>query len=160
MPDSVDTVHEGSCTCGFVRYRMIRRPLFVNCCHCRWCQRESGSAFAINAMIESQFVELLDGKVAMTKVPTESGKGQNIARCPICMIGLWSYYSGLGDRISFVRSGTLDNPELTPPDIHIFTRSKQPWVILPDDVPAVPEYYNRNDYWPEESLVRYKMLMN
>ena len=160
MSESIDTVSEGSCTCGSVRYRMTRRALFVHCCHCRWCQRETGSAFVINAMIESQCLEVLEGEIAMTHIPSASGQGQDVARCPACLVGLWSHYSGLGDKISFVRVGTLNSPELTPPDIHIFTSSKQPWVILPDDVPAVPEYYNRNDYWPEESLVRRKIQMS
>jgi hypothetical protein len=160
MADSMETVREGSCTCGAVRYQMTKRPLFVHCCHCRWCQRETGSAFAINAMIESQCVEVLEGEVAMTHIPSESGHGQDFARCPTCLVGLWSYYSGLGDKISFVRVGTLANPDLVPPDIHIFTNSKQPWVILPDDIPSVPEYYNRNDYWPEESLLRRKNQMS
>jgi hypothetical protein len=139
---------------------MTKRPLFVHCCHCRWCQRETGSAFAINAMIESQCVEVLEGEVAMTHIPSESGHGQDVARCPACLVGLWSYYSGLGDKISFVRVGALANPDLVPPDIHIFTNSKQPWVILPDDIPSVPEYYKRNDYWPEESLLRRKNQMS
>jgi hypothetical protein len=160
MSDALDTVCEGSCTCGSVRYRMTQRPLFVHCCHCRWCQRETGSAFVINAMIESRSVEVMEGEVAMTHIPSASGRGQDVARCPECLVGLWSYYSGLGNKISFVRVGTLDDPELMPPDIHIFTSSKQPWVILPDDAPAVPEYYNRNDYWPEESLVRWKIQMS
>ena len=102
----------------------------------------------------------MQGEVAMTHIPSSSGQGQDVARCPECLVGLWSYYSGLGNKISFVRVGTLDDPELMPPDIHIFTSSKQSWVILPDDVPAVPEYYNRNDYWPEERFVRGKIQMS
>jgi hypothetical protein len=160
MADSRDTVCKGACACGSVRYQVTKRPLFVHCCHCRWCQRETGSAFAINAMIESQFVEVLEGDVVMTHIPSESGRGQDIAGCPACLVGLWSYYSSLGDKISFLRVGTLANPDLMPPDIHIYTNSKQPWVIIPDDVPSVPEYYNRNDCWPEESLLRRKIQMS
>lgn len=149
---------EGGCTCRAVRYRMATRPLFVNCCHCRWCQRESGTAFALNAMIESDRVELLQGEIEMVDTPSLSGKGQRIARCPHCCIALWSHYAGAGEAVKFVRVGTLDNPDLLPPDIHIFTGSKQPWVVLPPEMPAVEEYYSRSQYWPSESTERFKAL--
>ena len=149
---------EGGCTCGAVRYRLLSRPLFVHCCHCRWCQRESGASFALNAMIESDRVELIRGAPEMVATPSNSGKGQNIARCPHCRIALWSHYAGAGERITFVRVGTLDRPDLLPPDIHIFTASKQPWLLLPDSVPAVAEYYDREQFWPAESLARRRAL--
>lgn len=145
---------QGHCTCGAVRYRMSSPPLFVHCCHCRWCQRETGASFALNAMIEAERVELLAGSVEVIDTPSNSGKGQKISRCPNCRIALWSNYAGAGDRIRFVRVGTLDQPDRLPPDIHIFTSSKQPWVILPPGTPAVPEYYDREQYWPQESLAR------
>ncbi len=119
--------HDGGCTCGAVRYRMTSTPLFVHCCHCRWCQRESGSAFAINAMIEADRVQLLQREPEAVLTPSASGKGQEILRCPACRIALWSHYAGAGDRICFVRVGTLDAPDRLPPDIHLFTSSKQPW---------------------------------
>lgn len=144
---------EGGCTCGHVRYRMTQ-PLFVHCCHCRWCQRETGSAFAINAMIEADRVELLAGDAEVVVTPSNSGKGQKIWRCPKCRIAVWSNYAGAGDAIHFVRVGTLDEPGRLPPDIHIFTESRQPWVVLPPTVPAVPRYYDRSEHWPAESLER------
>jgi len=150
---------EGRCTCGEVRYRMTSAPLFVHCCHCRWCQRETGTAFALNAMIETDRVELLQGKPHAVETPSQSGKGQKILRCPTCRIALWSHYAGAGEAIAFVRVGTLDDPDRLPPDIHIFTESKQPWVFLPPGAPAVPQYYRRSDYWPEESLARRKALL-
>lgn len=150
---------EGLCTCGTVRYQLTTKPLFVNCCHCRWCQRETGSAFALNAMIEADRVILLQGKPETINTPSNSGKGQKIVRCPICRIALWSNYAGAGEAIRFVRVGTLVNPDQLPPDIHIFTSSKQPWVILPPDVPAVEEYYSRKSYWPMESQERYATHM-
>jgi len=149
---------EGGCTCRRVRYRMATRPLFVNCCHCRWCQRETGTAFALNAMIESDRVQLLQGEVEMVDTPSLSGKGQKIARCSHCRIALWSHYAGAGEAVKFVRVGTLDNPDLLPPDIHIYTCSKQPWVVLPPGMPAVEEYYSRSQYWPPESIERLKAL--
>ena len=144
----------GGCDCREVRYRMTSRPMFVHCCHCRWCQRESGASFALNALIESGRVVLLHGEPEIVLTPSNSGKGQRIARCPKCRIALWSHYAGAGDAIRFVRVGTLDNPDEFPPDIHIFTSTKQPWVVIPPGVPAVPEYYKSSGIWPKESLER------
>jgi hypothetical protein len=155
-----DFAMDGRCTCGAVRYRMTSKPLFVHCCHCRWCQRETGASFALNAMIEADRVVLLAGTPDVVWTPSNSGKGQKITRCPTCHIALWSNYSGAGDIINFVRVGTLDDPDRWPPDIHIFTISKQPWVILPPGKPAVGEYYNRNKYWPEERLARTRALVS
>ena len=149
---------EGACTCGAVRYAMTSAPLFVHCCHCRWCQRETGSAFALNALIEADRVRLLQGEPEIVPTPSNSGKGQKIARCPACRIALWSNYAGMGDALRFVRVGTLAEPDRLPPDIHIFTRSKQPWVVLPPGTPALPEYYDRKQYWPAESLERRRVL--
>jgi len=150
---------EGGCTCGALRYRMTTKPMFVHCCHCRWCQRETGSAFAINAMIEAERVVVLGGEPEVVHTPSKSGKGQKIVRCPRCRVALWSNYAGAGDRVRFVRVGTLDEPDRLPPDIHIFTSSKQPWVVLSAKTPAVEEYYERGDYWPKESLERRRALL-
>jgi len=150
--------NDGGCTCRHVRYRMTGDPLFVHCCHCRWCQRETGSAFALNAMIEADRVVLREGEVEMIVTPTLSGKGQNIARCPRCRIALWSNYAGAGAAVRFVRVGTLDEPDRLPPDIQIFTASKQPWVVLSPHIPAVPEYYKAADFWPKASLERRELL--
>ena len=149
---------DGGCTCGNVRYRMTGKPLFVHCCHCRWCQRETGTAFALNAMIEADRVELLRGSPIVVDTPSNSGKGQKITRCPDCQIAVWSNYGGAGEAIRFVRVGTLDDPDSVPPDIHIYTDSKQPWVVLPEDVPSRLEYYRIKDYWPAESLARLKAV--
>jgi len=155
MSETID----GGCDCGRIRYRMTSRPLIVHCCHCRWCQRESGASFALNAMIESTRLELLGAAPELVDTPSESGKGQLIARCPSCRVALWSHYAGGGRRVSFVRVGTLDEPDRLPPDIHIFTRSKQPWVQLPPGTPAFEVYYDREQYWPAESLARREALL-
>jgi hypothetical protein len=149
---------EGGCTCRHVRYRIKSKPMFVHCCHCTWCQRESGSAFALNAMIEADRVELTTGEVEPVDTPSASGKGQRIWRCPVCEVALWSNYSGSGDKVRFVRVGTLDAPAAMPPDIHIFTSTKQPWVVLPSGTPAVPEYYKPREMWPTESQERFVAL--
>ena len=145
---------EGGCDCRAVRYRMQSAPLFVHCCHCRWCQRESGASFALNAMIEADRVVELEQPPELVQTPSASGAGQLIARCPRCRIAVWSHYAGAGPVLKFVRVGTLDEPDLLPPDIHIFTASKQPWVVIPEGVPTVPEYYDRDTYWPADSKAR------
>ena len=133
---------------------MESAPLVVHCCHCRWCQRESGASYALNAMIEGDRITNLGIEPEIVNTPSESGLGQKIARCPMCLVAVWSNYAGAGPVVKFVRIGTLDNPDLLPPDIHIFTASKQPWVEIPAGVPAVPEYYDREQVWTRESLAR------
>ena len=150
---------EGGCTCRAVRYRLVSRPMFVHCCHCRWCQRETGSAFVLNALFEADRVVVLQGAPEAVLTPTLSGKGQKITRCPICRIALWSTYPGAGDAIRFVRVGTLDDPDRIPPDVHIYTESKQPWFVLPPDMPAFAQYYERSKYWPDDSLARRRALL-
>lgn len=142
---------EGGCDCKQIRYRMTSAPMFVHCCHCRWCQRETGSAFVLNALIEADRVEVT-GTPDVIHTPSESGRGQNIARCPSCKIALWSTYSL--PTVRFVRVGTLDNPDAAPPDVHIFTASKQPWVVLPPGALAFPAYYDSSKHWPAASLER------
>jgi hypothetical protein len=150
---------EGGCDCRTIRYRMEMPPLFVHCCHCRWCQRETGTAFALNALIESERVTLLAGAPERVHTPSASGNGQDILRCPHCRIALWSHYAGPGPAIRFVRVGTLDQPDRLPPDIHIYTASKQPWVIIPPGMTAVPGYYDREQHWPAASLARRRVLL-
>jgi hypothetical protein len=147
---------EGGCTCGAVRYRLNARPMFVHCCHCTWCQRETGSAFALNAMIEASKLELLKGEVRRVTLPSPSGMGQAVSRCPECGLALWSNYAGARDKVHFVKVGTLDDPAFAPPDIHIYTSTRQPWMVLPEGVPAVEAYYRRAEYWPGASIARYE----
>jgi len=154
-----ENTYEGGCTCDAIRYRLETKPLFVHCCHCHWCQRETGTSYALNAMIEADRITILRGKPEMILTPSNSGKSQKIWRCPTCCVALWSNYSGAGDKVHFVRVGTLDEAHRMPPDIHIFTTSKQPWVVIPDGHSAVKEYYDREKYWPEESLARRKLLL-
>jgi hypothetical protein len=138
---------------------METAPLFVHCCHCRWCQRESGASFALNAMIEADRVSDVGERPELVQTPSESGYGQTVARCPKCRIAVWSNYAGAGPLVRFVRVGTLDEPDHLPPDIHIFTATKQPWVVIPPGVPFVPEYYDREMYWPADSLARRQAIL-
>jgi hypothetical protein len=146
---------QGGCTCGKVRYELASGPMFVHCCHCSWCQRETGSAFALNALIESDRVSLISGKPERVDTPSDSGKGQAVWRCPDCRVALWSNYSGSGERVHFVRVGTLDPGHGLEPDIHIYTSTKQPWVILPEGARVKREYYNSKEEWPEDSQARW-----
>src|SRR5271167_493755 len=136
MREETMSTMEGGCACGRMRYRLASRPMFVHCCHCRDCQRQTGSAFVLNALIETDRVEKLSGETEAVPVPTGSGRPQVIHRCAACHVAVWSHCGGVLP-LSFVRVGTLDEPSALPPDVHIYTRSKLPWVRLPADVPAV-----------------------
>lgn len=160
MAEEIETC-DGGCGCGAVRYRVELEPLIVHCCHCRWCQRQTGSAFALNALIEADRVTLLKGEVETIDTLSPSGRGQVIARCPECRVAVWSNYhmGGLKERIRFIRVGTLDNPDRLPPDVHIFTSTKQPWVILPLDDYAVDTFYEYETTWTKDSLKRRAALI-
>jgi hypothetical protein len=147
---------EGGCACGEVRYRLASEPLFVHCCHCLNCQRQTGSAFVINVLIETDRVELLSGEPELVPVPRGT-KQQKIWRCPTCRIALYSQYTT--PRVRFVRAGTLDDPAAVAPDVHIYTRSKLPWVELPESVPAFRTYYDTQQLWPAASLERLQAAM-
>jgi hypothetical protein len=153
-----DNIQDGGCACGAVRYRLKSKPMFVHCCHCLDCQRQTGSAFVLNALIEADRVEMLAGKAQPIAVPTDSGKPHRIFRCPSCQTAVWSEYGGL-ESIHFVRLGTLDRPSAFQPDVHIYVRSKLPWVRLPDGTPAFEAYYKARDVWPAESLERRKAIL-
>jgi hypothetical protein len=147
---------EGGCSCGAVRYRLASEPLFVHCCHCLNCQRQTGSAFVINLLIEADRLELLAGDPEPVDVPRDDGSKQRIWRCPTCRVALYSRYTR--PDVHFVRGGTLDVPSAVSPDVHIFTRSKLPWVTLPESVPAFEVYYDTRKLWPAESLERLDAL--
>ena len=149
---------DGGCTCRQVRYRLSGTPLIVHACHCRWCQRETGTAFALNALYEANRVTHLAGEPDLVVTPSQSGKSQRIARCPACRVAVWSNYPQAGPAVRFVRVGTLDEPDRLPPDIHIFTSSKQPWLALPPGAKTVPEFYDPASTWSAESLERWSLI--
>jgi hypothetical protein len=152
----MSTALEGGCACGEVRYRLASEPLFVHCCHCLNCQRQTGSAFVINAIIETDRIELLAGEPQPVDVPRGKTGKQRIFRCPTCQVAVFSRYTRASTR--FVRAGTLDDPSRVAPDVHIYTRSKLPWVTLPDSVPAFSTYYDPKELWPAASLERLAAL--
>jgi len=142
----------GGCACGAVRYRLTSEPLFVHCCHCLNCQRQTGSAFVVNLLIEADRVELTAGQPEPVDVPRDDGSTQRIYRCPTCDVAVFSEYTR--PEVRFVRGGTLDQPRDVRPDVHIYTRSKLPWITLPDSAPAFDEYYDSKSLWPPASLER------
>lgn len=149
---------EGGCSCGALRYRLKSRPMFVNCCHCTQCQRLTGSAFVINALIETDRIDILSGEPVVTPGPSESGRPHDIYRCRTCATAVWSDY-GRRPSLRFVRVGTLDAPGAAPPDAHIFTRSKAPWVVIPDGAPSFDIFYEMKTLWPQDSLARRRAIL-
>ena len=149
------SAHSGRCVCGEVRFRLTAEPMIVHCCHCSWCQRETGSAFVVNAVIEASAVEVEAGAPQTVVTPSASGRGQRIDRCPTCRVALWSVYSGAGPRIRFVRVGALDAPGRLPPDVHIFTSTALPWVIFPPGAKVFPEYYDPDEVRTPEARARW-----
>lgn len=144
----------GGCACAAVRYRLVRQPMFVHCCHCLHCQRETGSAFAVNALVEADCVLVEGIEPEAVDTPTHSGKPHRIYRCPTCGVAVWSTYGDAGAAVRFLRAGTLDEPHRVPPQVHLFTVSKQPWVQVPPNLPAFEQFYDREAVWPAESLKR------
>jgi hypothetical protein len=152
----MNLMRAGGCACEAVRYRLTSEPLITHCCHCRNCQRQTGSAFVINLLIESSHVELLAAVPQPVDVPRDDGNPQTIFRCATCQIAVFSQYSHPGVR--FVRAGTLDEPSSVTPDVHIYTRSKLSWVSIPESVPAFEAYYEASAFWPAASLDRLRRL--
>ena len=148
---------EGGCSCGAVRYRLTSEPLFTNCCHCLNCQRQTGSAFVINVLIETDRVELLAGAPQAVDVPRDDGSAQRIFRCPTCQVAVFSQYTR--PEVRYVRAGTLDQPSSVAPDAHIFTRSKLSWITLPDSAPAFEVYYDMETLWPAASRERIEAIL-
>ncbi len=128
----------------------------VHACHCTWCQRESGSAFALNGMIETRHIELLSGAPVGRDLPSASGKGQKVMACPSCGVALWAHYNGTGPRFAYVKMGTLDDTGAVAPDVHIFTSTKQPWLMLTGDVPVFEAFYRRSEVWRPEAYARFQ----
>ena len=149
---------EGGCFCRAVRYRLTSAPMFVHCCHCRNCQTQTGSAFVLNALIETDRIEVLAVAPEFTTVESGSGRPHDIYRCPDCRTAVWSDY-GRRPGMRFVRIGTLDDPTALSPDVHIFTRSKLPWVGLPENARAFDVYYDTEKLWPAESMERLRAIL-
>ena len=153
---------EGACTCDSLRYRVRTAPLIVHGCHCRLCQRQTGAAYAVNALIEDVFVDVLAGSLDGYRVATPSGAGQTIYRCSVCQVAVWSKYHAMpkiGERILFLRVGTLADPDRFPPDVHIHATSRQQHVQLPDAAAVFDGFYDFREVWSAGSKRRYAALV-
>ena len=148
---------EGGCACGCVRYRLGSDPLFVHCCHCLNCQRQTGSAFVINLLIEADRVEMLAGAPRPVEVPRDDGSAQRVFRCPNCQVAVFSEYGR--PEVRYVRAGTLDQPSAVTPDVHIFTQSKVNWIAIPEATPGFEVYYDMRALWPAASLARFDAII-
>ena len=153
----MSALRAGGCACGAIRYRLSSDPLFIHCCHCLNCQRQTGSAFVINLMIEASQVEIIAGVPQPVEVPRDDGSTQRIFRCPTCQVAVFSEYGQ--PEVRFVRAGTLDQPSRVTPDVHIFTRSKVSWIEIPESAPAFEAYYDTNALWPAASLARLNAIL-
>lgn len=147
---------EGGCACGAITYRLTAEPLIVHACHCRDCQRLTGGAFALNIWIERRFVEADHARLGSVMLTAGSGKPHEVFRCPQCGTALYSkYHAASGDTV-LLRAGTLDRPEEVAPDVHIFTRSKLPWLQLPEGARAFEAFYKLPEVWSAASLERWQ----
>jgi hypothetical protein len=153
----MSALREGGCACGAIRYRLQSDPLFIHCCHCRNCQRQTGSAFVINLMIEASHVEMVAGAPQPVEVPRDDGNTQRIFRCPTCQVAVYSEYGR--PEVRYVRAGTLDQPSEVTPDVHIFTKSKVSWLTIPESTPAFEVYYDMEALWPAASLERLNAIL-
>ena len=147
----------GGCACGNIRYQLTSSPLIVHACHCRDCQRITGSAFVINLWIEKKFVEPGAAQPNSFKLKGGSGHTHEVFFCGTCGVYVWSRYHGAPGDALFVRAGTLDNPDAVTPDVHIFTRSKLPWLNLPAGARAFASFYTISKVWSAESQERLRL---
>jgi hypothetical protein len=150
---------EGGCGCGAVRYRLEDQPYIVHNCHCRLCQRQTGTGSAVNAFIETDRLELLSGELRENDFKTGSGGTQTVVRCAECGTPLWSHYPRLGRKVAAVRVGTLDEPSATPPDVAIFVADKPAWAPVPDGIPTFDQFYNPAEFWSSEVMARVKAVL-
>ena len=150
---------EGGCGCGAVRYRLNDEPYIVHNCHCRLCQRQTGTGSAVNAFIETDRLELLSGELREDEFKTGTGGAQTIVRCAQCATPLWSHYPRLARRVAAVRVGTLDEPSAAPPDVAIFVADKPEWAPLPDGIPTFDQFYNPGEFWSPEVMARVKAVL-
>lgn len=150
-------MHSGRCACGAVTYSMQSDPIVVHCCHCRECQRQTGSGFVLNAIIEADRLTHSGPTTEMT-LPTPSGMGQIITRCAQCGTAVFSSYLSRQGKLRYIRAGTLDDPNACPPDVHIFTSSKLPWIDIAGDTPVYPDFYTFSDVLPPAAMARWTAL--
>jgi hypothetical protein len=129
----------GGCRCGAVRYRLeLDRLPPVYCCHCRDCQTWSGSAFSQQVVVHEDVFALTAGAPVDYRLTGPSGAVSWQRMCGICHTRLQNTNSARPGLV-VIRAGTLDASDRLTPALHIWVKRKQPWIVLPEDVPVFDE---------------------
>ena len=147
----------GGCSCDQIRYELLAEPMFTHCCYCHLCQQITGSAFITNTLIEGANFKLTSGKLAPFKGASGSGRGHCIKRCPDCGDPIVSYF-GDTEYLAVCKAGSLDDPNLAPPEAHVFVDSKVDWLQIPDSTPSFKKFYNFKETWPAAAYLRLQKI--
>ena len=154
-----DAVHPGGCACGALRYEVRGEPIFVNHCHCRLCQRQTGSVGVLNAFFESDRVAVIQGELTEHIFKAGSGGDHIVCRCAECGTAVFSYYPRVGRLGTGIRVGSFDDPDAFTPTAVVFTESRMHWAPLPEGIPAFEQYYNPFELLNEASVARLKAMV-
>ena len=144
---------KGGCICGQVKYYITEKPLFTQACHCKDCKVLTGSSYVVNSSVLENTL-IVEGEVSSTELKAGSGASYKTYFCTKCGNYVYADYDSAVGRLT-VRTKTLDNSEKFPPQVHIFTKDKDPWLNLSEDVICFKEMYDQKKTWPEESLNKY-----
>ena len=134
MPSSDNNLHEGGCACGIVRYRVRNNPFRTSVCHCKACQRRTGSAFGVGIYFKEQDFELLRGELKPYRFRSdESGRWLSMEFCTNCGTTVtWTAEVFPGGR--GIAGGTFDDTSWLKIDRHVWTRSAHHWMAYPPGV--------------------------
>lgn len=154
-----ETSQEGGCACGTLRYRLKGKPIFVNNCHCRQCQQQTGSTSVVNAFTEAENFEMLQGETTQFAVRAGSGGPHTIFRCARCSTAIYSTYPRFGPLGVGIRVGTLDDAGSLTPDAAVFVAERMPWVALPEGIPHFENYYDPALLLPDDRISRFRELL-
>ena len=150
---------EGGCGCGHVRYQVEGEPIFVNNCHCRQCQQQTGGTSVVNAFYENERVSVTSGSLSEHIVAAGSGGPHVICRCSECGMAMWSFYPRMGRLALGLRVGTLDDPASLTPNAAIYVADKMPWVTLPEGIPHFDAYYDYRELLTPDQVARMDALI-
>ena len=124
--------YSGGCQCGQVRYLLDGEIIRLNVCHCRDCQKQSGSAFGMSLIVPDETFRLTSGRLQTFETMAESGRTKTCAFCGGCGVRIYNATSVLKS----IKPGTLDDVSWLRPDAHYWTKRRQQWTSLPDDIPC------------------------
>lgn len=133
--------YDGGCLCGRVRYRLTDEPLTLYACHCTDCQRRTGTAFALSMVVTRSSLELVKGDPQSYAIEMPDGRPKGGRFCAACSAHLWGEPRNF-PQLVVIQPGTLDDTSWLRPIGHIWTRSAQPWLSLPEgslNFPGQPE---------------------